>query len=160
MSSNNHLLNQLTNPDKHVRLQACKQLRSEFKLSDEAVNALSLARQDPDPQVAHAALITLLANKEKIKKVSKIAQSSFKWLLIGLVFILLVGKTSNLECVREASTVNCIEEEYFLSLIPLRENEIRDVRSARVEVFTDYEGNDSYYVVLYWSLDQIIFNWA
>jgi hypothetical protein len=88
-----------------------------------------------------------------IRRPKKIFSMIFTWVLAILVtasfviFIFLIGLTSSLTCKRDKTgePVNCAEQTFFYSLIPLNEREIRDVRSAEVTVYT--ESDTEYYTV-------------
>jgi hypothetical protein len=151
MNNINLLLERCRSTDKNIRLKACKELSRASSLSNEATYALELAALDSEPAISHAARAVLQHHKLK-----KILTRLSIWIgaILGAGFILfmlyLIGLTSRLTCerVEVRAPVDCVEQVYFFSLIPLYQREFRDVRSAGIHVDTDSEDNESYTVEL------------
>ena len=142
----------LNSSDTATRLKACRQLRTVEKLTDQALFALERAEYDPDTTVARAATFTLLV--QRLKKpfyLIMIVSIVLINMVICSLWLFSVGNTSRLICEREKSDarVNCLEQVYFINMIPKEEREFPDVRGAVVIVAgTDNDGLEFYNVKL------------
>lgn len=80
----------------------------------------------------------------------KLASGLLFWTLIVVVFLGVFGAPVVLACSRTAprGPVNCVKQTRLLGAIPLPQERIDDVRSARVSASRDSEGDAVYWVEL------------
>jgi len=121
--------------DKNIRLKACKDLGRASGLSNQVTDSSELSALASEPEVSHAGYTVLQPHKLK-KILTRLSIWMESILCTGFILFMLylISLTSRLTCERVGlrAPVDCVEQVYFFSLIPLYQREFRDVHSAGI----------------------------